>query len=184
MKKEPGTRVGVWIDRRQAVLVRLHHGRESVARMESSVDDDRRHADERTRTTRGRNDWVSENKTQGRWRQGLTRYIREVARVLRNTDQIYVLGPGRAKQELYKELLVCGLGERIVGVETTEKMSQRQLLAKVRSVFQVSPPVVRRPGGSAEREEPDGPRPEGLTARADIEAWIEGPEEPGQPGIR
>jgi hypothetical protein len=183
IKKSVGAeqrRVGVWIDRRQAILVRLGHGTESIVRMESNVDERRRRTGERTRPFKGRNDMVSENKVQARWRQTLSRYIREVARVLRDADRVFILGPGRAKQELYKELLACGEGEKIVGFETTEQLTQRQLLAKVRSVFQGAVPPKRDTGASTEREA-TGPRPQRLSARAEIEAWIEEAMEPEQP---
>jgi hypothetical protein len=47
-----------------------------------------------------------------------------------------IFGPGEAKGELKKRLESKGLGGRIVGVETTDKMTERQIAAKVRAYFQ------------------------------------------------
>lgn len=47
-------------------------------------------------------------------------------------DSIQIFGPGEAKSELEKRLKSKELGERIIGVETVDKMTDRQIAAKVR----------------------------------------------------
>lgn len=46
-----------------------------------------------------------------------------------------IFGPGEAKGELQERLEECNLGRRIVGVETVDKMTDRQIAAKVRKHF-------------------------------------------------
>jgi hypothetical protein len=55
---------------------------------------------------------------------------------IRDADSILIFGPGEAKGELKKRLESKGLGGRIVAVETTDKMTERQIAAKVRAYFQ------------------------------------------------
>jgi hypothetical protein len=43
-----------------------------------------------------------------------------------------IIGPGEAKGELKTRLEHGGLGARIVGVETVDKMTDRQIAARVR----------------------------------------------------
>jgi hypothetical protein len=45
------------------------------------------------------------------------------------------LGPGEAKGELKKRLKSQELGGRIVGIETVDKMTDRQIAARVRQRF-------------------------------------------------
>jgi hypothetical protein len=62
----------------------------------------------------------------------LNRYYDEVIAVIRSADSIQIFGPGEAKGELEKRLEHAGLKTHIVAVETVDKMSDRQISAKVR----------------------------------------------------
>jgi hypothetical protein len=53
----------------------------------------------------------------------------------REAESIFIFGPGEAKGELVKRLQSENLGGRIVGVETTDKLADGQIAAKVRDHF-------------------------------------------------
>ena len=65
----------------------------------------------------------------------LEKYYDEVISHILDADSILIFGPGEAKGELEKRLVTKGLGEHIVGVETTDKMTEPQIAAKVRQHF-------------------------------------------------
>jgi len=46
---------------------------------------------------------------------------------------ILIFGPGEAKGELAKRIENAGLSGRIAGIETVDKMTDRQIAAKVRT---------------------------------------------------
>jgi hypothetical protein len=54
---------------------------------------------------------------------------------VRDAESIFVFGPGEAKKEFETRLQSHGLGERIAGIETADKMTDRQVAAKVRQHF-------------------------------------------------
>jgi hypothetical protein len=54
---------------------------------------------------------------------------------LGDAEAILILGPGEAKGELKKRLKKHGLADRIVGLETVDKMTDRQIEAKVHDYF-------------------------------------------------
>ena len=54
---------------------------------------------------------------------------------IRDAESILLFGPGEAKGELKKRLEKDNLGERIVGVETADKMTDQQIAAKVKNHF-------------------------------------------------
>jgi hypothetical protein len=54
---------------------------------------------------------------------------------LRDAESILIFGPGEAKGELKERLEKSKLGGRIAGVETVDKMTDRQIAAKVRQYF-------------------------------------------------
>ena len=66
----------------------------------------------------------------------LNKYYDKVISYISNAESILIFGPGEAKGELEKRLANHGLGGRIVGIETDDKMTDRQIAAKVRQHFQ------------------------------------------------
>jgi hypothetical protein len=54
---------------------------------------------------------------------------------MRDAESILIFGPGEAKGELRKRLERNNLGGRIVAIETVDKMTDRQIAAKVRQHF-------------------------------------------------
>jgi stalled ribosome rescue protein Dom34 len=65
----------------------------------------------------------------------LSKYYDRVISAIGNTESILILGPGEAKGELAKRLEHKNLGGRIVAVETVDKMTDRQIAARVREQF-------------------------------------------------
>ena len=61
--------------------------------------------------------------------------ILAVIACIRDAESILILGPGEAKGELKKRLERNKLGGRIVGIETIDRMTDRQIAAKVRRYF-------------------------------------------------
>jgi stalled ribosome rescue protein Dom34 len=66
----------------------------------------------------------------------LEKYYEEVVSHVRDAESILIFGPGEAKGELAKCLAGTGMAGRVVGVETVDKMTDRQIVAKVRQHFQ------------------------------------------------
>jgi len=56
--------------------------------------------------------------------------------VIATQKSILLLGPGEAKLELKHHLEREGLGERVVGVDTVDKMTDRQIAAKIGQYFE------------------------------------------------
>jgi hypothetical protein len=144
LTKTQSTMVGVWLDGREATLVWL---RGSIFGEQASGDQtvishllakSQREHQPPTRwgRGRGRSDRVSESRARARWRRELTELVEQVAVALEQADIIYVLGPGRAKWELSEQLSDRGLDGCIVGIDAVGRLSERQLIARVRKVFE------------------------------------------------
>ena len=131
-----GKRIGLWIDHRQAVMVFLAGGKEEIKRVESNVRKDvRPSGGSRSKTPYGPQDVFAEVKRERQFVASLNRYYDDVITHFREADSILILGPGKAKEELKKRMERKGLGGRIVGTETVDKMTERQIAAKVRKHF-------------------------------------------------
>jgi hypothetical protein len=133
MKKE----VGLWIDHRQAFVVTLIDGAEEIKQITSDIEQHVRH----TGSAHGSRDDTTEirrDREDRRFDRYLSQYYRTVIDCLLDADVILIFGPGEAKGELKKQMESDGLGEHIVGLETTDKLSEAQIAAKVREYFQQS----------------------------------------------
>lgn len=123
-----GTEAGVWIDHRKAVIAIIAGQNEEMKQIESNVEKDVRHSDAAEQQS-------AEDQRDRRFTGHLNKYYDEVIACLRGADAILILGPGEAKIDLVKRLAHEALGGRVVGVETVDKMTDRQVAARVRERF-------------------------------------------------
>ena len=131
MKKE----VGLWIDHKQAVIVTLVDQVEETKRITSDIEKQVRYSG----ASRGSHDDTTEirrDRQDRRFDDHLSKYYDEVIACLRDANSILIFGPGEAKGELQKQLEGQALGERIVGTEAADNMTDGQIAAKVRQHFQ------------------------------------------------
>lgn len=78
---------------------------------------------------------MAEDMRDRRFTNPLNKYYDEVIAHIREADSILIFGPGEAKVEFKNRLESEGLGGRVVGIETVDKMTDRQIAAKVRQCF-------------------------------------------------
>jgi hypothetical protein len=121
--------IGLWIDHRQAVIVVVTDAGEETKRIMS-------HMEKRVRFSSGSSEDGSQEDVRDRqFGNHLNSYYDEVIAVIRDADSIQIFGPGEAKGELEKRLEHEELKGRIVDIETADKMTDRQIAAKVRQHF-------------------------------------------------
>jgi len=123
--------IGLWIDHRQAVLVIVTDAGEETKHIISDME-------KHVRFSSGLSeDGSLEDVRDRQFENHLNNYYDEVVAVIRDADAIQIFGPGEAKGELEKRLEHEGLKGRIVAIETVDKMTDRQIAAKVREHFRV-----------------------------------------------
>jgi hypothetical protein len=128
--------VGLWIDHRQAVIVTISDEGEETRLITSNVEKHVRYAGgSRSKAPDGPQEVSAEDTRDRRLADQLSRYYDEVISCIRDAGSILILGPGEAKGELEKRLKSKELGGRIVGIETVDKMTDRQIAAKARQRF-------------------------------------------------
>jgi hypothetical protein len=121
---------GLWIDHREAFVVFIGDDGEKTKRIESGME-------KHVRFSGGSSseDGSADDQRDRQFTSHLNRYYDEVITYIRDAESILLLGPGEAKGELEKRLANKGLDGRIVGIETADKMTDRQIAAKVRQHF-------------------------------------------------
>ena len=131
------TMVGLWIDHRKAIIVVVtDKGEETRLVISRAVKQLRRSGDS---PLKGRYEPLqvpSADSQQKTFTGHLNIYYDAVIASIRDAESILIFGPGEATGELIKRLKRSNLGGRIVGIETVDKMTDRQIAAKVRKYFQ------------------------------------------------
>ena len=121
---------GLWIDHRKAVIVIVTEAGEEIKEIDSNME----------KHTRSMGGTASEDGSTGDVRDRqfgnhLNSYYDDVIAWIRDVEAIQIFGPGEAKGELAKRLKDKKFKGQILAVETMDKMTDRQISAKVRERF-------------------------------------------------
>ena len=130
------TTVGLWIDHRKAVIALISVDGEETLEIRSNVEKQPgRLAGVRSTTSYESQKVQADDSHEREFTGHLNQYYAEVIAAIRDAESILLFGPGEAKGELKKRLERDNLGVRIIAVEAVDKMSDRQIAAKVREYF-------------------------------------------------
>ena len=126
MKKQ----AGLWIDHRKAVIVIITNEGEEIKEITSNME-------KHVRFSGGdaSEDGSTEDVRDRQFGNHLNNFYDEVIAAVRDADSIQIFGPGEAKGELGKRIKHAGLKAHILAIETVDKMTERQISAKVRERF-------------------------------------------------
>jgi len=131
------TKVGLWIDHRKAIVVAVTEKGEEIGLIISKAEKQPRRSGDSP--LKGPYDQLQVPAADSRQRTltgHLNIYYDAVIASIRDAESILIFGPGDAKGELKKRLKRNNLDGRIAGIETVDKMTDRQIAAKVRKYFQ------------------------------------------------
>jgi stalled ribosome rescue protein Dom34 len=133
------TRVaGLWIDHRKAVIVTVTGDELETKQIQSDME-------KHVRFSSGSSeDGSAEDMRDRQFANHLSSFYDEVIAAIRDVESILIIGPGEAKGELVKRLERDKTGGRVVGVETVDKMTDRQIAERVRQQFHIQKNVSRR----------------------------------------
>jgi hypothetical protein len=120
-------KAGLWIDHRKAVIVIVTEAGEEIKEIPSNME-------KHTRFTGGTAsmDGSTEDVRDRQYGNHLNNFYDSVIAILRSADSVQIFGPGEAKGEFAKRLEHAGLKQHILAIETADKMTDRQIAAKVR----------------------------------------------------
>jgi hypothetical protein len=130
------TKVGLWIDHRKAIIVAITDEGEEIKLIISKVEKQlRRSGDSPLKGPYELQQVPAQSSRQRTFTGLLNIYYDAVIACIRDAESIMIFGPGEAKGELKTRLERNNLGERIEDIETVDKMTDRQIAAKVRQHF-------------------------------------------------
>ena len=127
---------GLWIDHRKAVIVVVTDKGEEIKLVISKVEKQPgRFGGVRSITSYESQQVQADDSHEREFMGHLNIYYDTVVACIRDAESILIFGPGEAKGELKKRIERNKLGERIATIETVDKMTNRQIAAKVRQYF-------------------------------------------------
>jgi hypothetical protein len=136
MTNEKGTRLmkkkaGLWIDHREAFIVTVTGKREETNRISSNIELDAQFSG----NSRSAGAQDVEDVQDRKLVHNLKCYYDAIIEHIQNAESIWIFGPGEAKGELVKRLKSNNLGQHIVSIDTVDKLTDPQIVAKVRHDF-------------------------------------------------
>ncbi|MCY2940587.1 MAG: hypothetical protein NTV50_02835 [Planctomycetota bacterium] len=129
-------KVGVWIDHKQAIMVLVKDAGKEIKKITSGIETPVRSGANHSYT---RNDFVPEDRLERKLDSQLQKFYDEVIVSLKGAESLLILGPCEAKGQLHKRLKSKKIRSLLVELEPADKMTDRQLAAKVAQHFITAP---------------------------------------------
>lgn len=122
-------KVGLWIDRKKAVIVSIAHSIEAKRIITSDMD----HYVLYSTVVPG--DGAPEEPRDRRYWKHLNEYYEKIIEHIRDANEIQIFGPEIAKYELQTRLENEGLADHIISFEDAGPLTNLQIAAKVQKLF-------------------------------------------------
>ena len=130
------SKAGVWIDHHKAVVILISENGEVLTTIESNVEKPFSSAGGPGSKQPDRPEHhVPDDRQEHKYMSQLNTYYDEVLVSLRDADSLLIFGPGEAKGEFHKRLKSEKFPVHVIELETADKMTDRQVVAKVRQHF-------------------------------------------------
>ena len=133
------TKAGVWIDHKQATVVLITDAGQEIKKIDFDIGQPALPSKSKNGKHKYTpNDFVAEDKLQRKVEADRKSYYESVIACIQGADSLLILGPGEAKGEFSKHIKAKKV-RGVVELETTDKLTDRQLAAKVKLHFATSP---------------------------------------------
>jgi len=130
--------IGVWLDTEKAYIITLEDGNSKVEKVTSDVETRIRFKGETKAYSRMGNQFINPAKRlTHRRRHQFKNYFDSITDYLNDVDEIYLFGPAETKVHLAKHLSkYADLKDRIRKIESEDHLTEKQLVACVKKVFE------------------------------------------------
>jgi len=129
--------IGLWIDHKKAIIVVQNDQGQDIQKIESGVG---RHVSYRgashPKSPYSAQYQQGDDQLDNRFTEQLNKFYDKVIAQIRAAEAVLIIGPGEAKLEFEKRLSHEKVKVPIVGIEPADKLTDRQIAAKVRNYFQ------------------------------------------------
>ena len=128
--------IGVWIDHKKAVIVIQGEQGEEIQTIESGVEKLKYRGASHSRSKYSAQYQQGDDQLDNKFTEQLNKYYEKVIEQFRSAETVLIIGPGEAKRELEKRMAHHKVNLPILCVESSDKLTDRQIAAKIRKYFQ------------------------------------------------
>ena len=129
--------IGLWIDHKKAVIVIQNEQGEDIQKIESGIG---RHVRYRgashPKSPYSAQYQQGDDQLDNKFTEQLNKFYEKVIELIRGAQAVLIIGPGEAKCELEKRIFHAKVKVPIMDIVPADKLTDRQIAAKVRSYFQ------------------------------------------------
>lgn len=125
------TKIGLWLDERQAVIVSVTNTNAVITKVKSAIKDETYDANPVSDDSGAQKDPAAARKNKIKIKKALDPYYDGIIDNIWTAREIVIFGAGEAKYELKNRLTQNNLAQRIVGFEDADKMADDQIMDKV-----------------------------------------------------
>ncbi len=126
-------KAGLWIDHRKCIVVLIKDNKIEKKIINSNTEKHLARIDGKSSTVSFEAQKVKADDRQERhFTAHLNTYYDEIISYIHDAKNILIFGPGEAKNEFLKHINKNNIAGRIVEIETTDKMTDPQIVAKVK----------------------------------------------------
>jgi hypothetical protein len=129
-------KIGLWIDHRKTIIVNItEQGDETGIIISGAEKQFRRSGDSPLKGDYESQKVPEDDKKSKAFTSHLNSYYDAIIAYIGDTKSIFIFGPGEAKIELKNRLKKKNLDKNILTLETVDKMTDRQISAKIHKHF-------------------------------------------------
>lgn len=124
-------KVGLWIDYRKTIIVSVMETWEEIKKVIPASERHHKHPIELFPDDNYNSLQTSQAFSRKSFQEQINIYYDEVIANIYDASSILIFGSDNAKYELKFRLEINNLGDRIIGIETVDKMTDRQISVKI-----------------------------------------------------
>lgn len=128
--------VGIWIDKKHALIVDLSQSKIEVMEIESNLEFFNPKGGTRSKTVYGPMITVKEKSYMEREKRQSIVFFQNILYHIKDCHQLYIFGPGEMKKTFKKFMDEQNLEyPKVIGMKTSDNVTNNQLVAKVKAIF-------------------------------------------------
>ena len=129
-------KIGIWIDKREAFIVKLSDDQVKMDKLESSIPTFNPKGGHRSKQPWGPVDTVKEKAYLAKEKQATREFFDKIFNVINGVKDLFLFGPAQTKDQLKSYLdKRHGFKPEFLKVETADSMTENQIVAEVKAAF-------------------------------------------------
>jgi hypothetical protein len=126
------TKIGLWLDERQAVIVSVTNMSAEITKVKSAIKDEIYALNPVSGDSGAKQDQAAAHRNKIKIKEALDPYYDGIIDNIWTAEEIFIFGAGEAKYGLKNHLRKNNLAQRIVGFEDADKMADDQIMERMR----------------------------------------------------